>query len=446
MTNVNFNLRNPKGNSPQSIWAVFYVSGDRTKINTNQTILPKDWSRSNQKALSGYIHSGLLNKLLKEQTDFISDYIELKKLKKQRFNKEDLKIDFNNHFKIGEPTARRDGDATDFISFIDKCIESRPDLSKGAIADLRIAKNHIMYAFDLLPQKLRDQWDRMSSAEKELNPDFLQPTRIIDFDDIGQAWMQKFHNYFLKTTYTVKRKGVSVQEKYSKNYVSKMVSKAKMFCRLAGGRIKDISFNNVSSAGEDSDTIYLSWEEIGKLKELDLDPNSLHGKVRNLFVFNCYLGLRYSDLYKLDHNRFEEIKGQFGLKIRLQKTDELVHFPVLPSAQEILKIYNYKLPVVDDEDFNREIKEIAKAAGIIKMEHKRITKGGVKMILKLYKYEMIASHTARRSFATNFENDGVPSRQLMLVTGHTSEHSFRKYVKSKPENHFTEFISIGVNR
>lgn len=446
MTNVNFNLRNPKENSPQSIWAVFYVDAVRRKINTNQTVLPDHWGRKSQKAKSGHAGADALNKLLKEQEDFISDYVEAVKTKKRRFDMDELKIDFNNNFKIGMPVAKNEGDATDLISFIDKYIEDRPDLSKGTIADLRIAKNHVMYAFNLVPQKLRDEWNKMSSMEKELHPDFLQPNKIIDFDEIGYDWMQKFHNYFLKTTYAVTKKGVLVQEKYSKNYVSKMVGKVKGFCRLAGSKIKDGSFNNVEAAGEEADTVYLNWNEIEKLKEVDLSPFSLQGKIRNLFVFNCYVGLRYSDLYKLDPGRFEQVKGQFGLKIRLQKTDELVHFPILPSAEDILKIYNYNLPVVDDEDFNREIKKVAKAAGITKVEHKRITKGGVKAVLKLHKYEMIASHTARRSFATNFENDGVPVRQLMLVTGHTTEQSFRKYVKSKPEAHFTEFISVGVSR
>ena len=54
---------------------------------------------------------------------------------------------------------------------------------------------------------------------------------------------------------------------------------------------------------------------------------------------------------------------------------------------------------------------------------------------KKKKFEMISSHTARRSFATNLYNDGYPAISIMHITGHKTESSFLKYIKTSPEEH-----------
>ncbi|MGZ4155978.1 MAG: tyrosine-type recombinase/integrase [Bacteroidia bacterium] len=109
-------------------------------------------------------------------------------------------------------------------------------------------------------------------------------------------------------------------------------------------------------------------------------------------------------------------------------------------------MYDYKLPAVCEQIFNGEIKKIALKAGITSLETKRETRGGKKLILTLPKYEMISSHTGRRSFATNFYEDGVTIRELMSVTGHTTEQAFKNYVKSKVETKFSTFLAVGANR
>ena len=130
----------------------------------------------------------------------------------------------------------------------------------------------------------------------------------------------------------------------------------------------------------------------------------------------------------------------------MKKTDDVVKFPILQSAENVMKLYNYQLPEVCEQVFNEEIKKICLKAGMTHLETKRETRGGKKIILTIPKYKMVSSHTARRSFATNFYEDGVPVKQLMAVTGHTTEASFYNYVKSKKETEFVEFLAIGANR
>ena len=66
---------------------------------------------------------------------------------------------------------------------------------------------------------------------------------------------------------------------------------------------------------------------------------------------------------------------------------------------------------------------------------KEITKAGKKVTLHLQKWEMISSHTARRSFATNEYLNGTPSITIMAITGHKTEKAFLKYIKVTPKEH-----------
>ena len=326
MLNVNYYLRNLTKNIPQSIWAVFYIENTRFMISTNQFILPKDWSKDKKKALTSYREHIKLNNLLKEQSEFISSYVDKLKLKKKRFYKDELLEEFNRNFRIGENLPKKEGDVVDFISFIDKYIESRKDLAPGSVTILRGTRKHILIAFNLVSKKMLNRWEAMNKQQKSENLDFLQPTKQVDFNEINYNWMVEYNTYLLNATFTEKIRGVETIKHYSKNYIAKEIKTAKQFANSAvkAGYINSYSHKGLQSNWEDADSVYLNWDEIGKLKALDFEPNSISGKVRNLFVFNCYLGLRYSDLYKLDKNRFTTSQNQLFLTIRMKKVDEVV--------------------------------------------------------------------------------------------------------------------------
>lgn len=455
MININFHPRDLKAKTPQRIWAVFYIEKNRIKIDTNHHILPQDWSKKQQKSLTTYDDAAKINNLLKKQKEIIEEFGEkiLIKLKgdKKRFYKDvfqtELQDEFNMYFKIGENKPKKEGDVVDFISFIDKYIGSRKDLAEGTLKVMRGTRKHILFAFKLIPSKMLKQYKAMNKAEKIKNPDFLQPDKQIEFDQINYNWMIEFNKYLLDATFTEKKQGDETVLPYSKNYIAKQIKTVKEFASAAvkSGYLHNLSFQGLQCSWEEADNIHLNMNEIKMLKALELDPNSTQGKIRNLFVFNCYLGLRYSDLYKLDENRFTTMNNQLYLKIRMKKVDEIVRFPILESAEKIMKIYNYKLPQVCEPIYNEGIKKVCLKAGLTSLETKRETRGGTKLILTIPKYEMVSSHTARRSFATNFYENGVPIVELMAITGHTSEKAFKNYVKIKAETKFTGFLAIGAN-
>lgn len=456
MININFHPRNLTQKTPQRIWAVLFIEKKRIRIDTNQSILPTDWSKDKKKALSSHPNADKLNKLLKEQKDALEAIVEAELMKlskeKKRFYKDMFEVNiqeaFDLHFKIGERKPKTEGEVIDFISFIDKYLEGRKDLAEGTHQTLRGTRKNILFAFNMISDKMKREWENMNILQRKLNPDFLQPNRLMEFDEINYNWMQEFNTYLLKKTFKVKFKKNFVERSYSKNYIAKALKNAKQFANAAAdaGYVRTLSYRAVKANWEEADTVYLDWEEINKIKALEIDPHSPEGKVRNLFVFNCYLGLRYSDLSRLNKDKFMNIGGQLFIRIRMKKTDEVIKFPIVKSAEDIIKIYDYNFPEICDPTYNEHLKRIAMKAGINNFESKRETRGGKKLIFNIPKYDMISSHTARRSFATNFEADGVPLNELMAITGHTTEKAFRKYVKRRAESEFKGFLAVGANR
>ena len=55
--------------------------------------------------------------------------------------------------------------------------------------------------------------------------------------------------------------------------------------------------------------------------------------------------------------------------------------------------------------------------------------------VKYKKYELVSTHTARRSGATNMYIAVIPTLAIMKITGHKTEKAFLKYIKiSEEEN------------
>lgn len=105
-----------------------------------------------KKAISSQTNYKLQNALLKEQAEFIENYLEKLKLKKKLFYKDELEKEFNRNFRIGENIPEVEGEVVDFISFIDKYIDDRKHLEEGTHQTLRGTRKHIVLAFNLVPE------------------------------------------------------------------------------------------------------------------------------------------------------------------------------------------------------------------------------------------------------------------------------------------------------
>lgn len=192
---------------------------------------------------------------------------------------------------------------------------------------------------------------------------------------------------------------------------------------------------NFKALREEVNNIYLSEGELKSIIKLNLASHKTLERIRDLFVFGCYTGLRFSDFSQV---KPEHITGEI-LKIKTLKTDEWVSIPLMKQVKDIM--YKYRdnpnsLPKsCTNQTMNRYLKEIGEMAGINERILKIRNKGKERTEESLLKYELIVTHTARRSFATNMFKQGVPARVIMKITGHRTEKAFNSYIKiSEDEN------------
>lgn len=247
--------------------------------------------------------------------------------------------------------------------------------------------------------------------------------KVIDFKNIDLDFYDGFTQYLQG-------------EKLAVNTIGKKIQTLKIFLNAA----KDEGLNHYEgfkskkfvAMTEDSETIYLNEAELTKLYKHDFSKSPGFDRVRDLFLVGCWTGCRFSDIAQIIP---ENISGGF-INLKQYKTGTKVIIPLHPVVTAILNKYNGRLPeVISNQKFNEALKDIARLAGIDELTHKAITKGGVKRSTAHPKYELVTTHTARRSFATNLYISDFPSLSIMAVTGHRTEESFLKYIKVTPDEH-----------
>lgn len=224
------------------------------------------------------------------------------------------------------------------------------------------------------------------------------------------------------------------QKDYSKNSIGSFISNLKGFFSYT---YKKKHTNLVYKTDafkitrEEADAEALTVDEINTLYAMKL--RGAQERARDVFVFGCWVGLRSKDLQRINDYK---IRGNF-FDLLTRKTGATVVVPIHPIARAIYDKYGPgNLPVFKHNNgLNLHIKAICKEAGINELCLVTITKGGRRVAQQVEKWEIMSIHSARRSFATNAVKAGLENRQIMFITGHTTEQTFKRYVKiTKKEN------------
>lgn len=153
---------------------------------------------------------------------------------------------------------------------------------------------------------------------------------------------------------------------------------------------------------------YLTYEEMRRMERCRIADPSVN-RVRDLFLFQCYTGLAYSDLYKFDFASDVERRGnKFIIADRRVKTNEDYFIVLLSPAMDILKKYDFDLPVISNQKYNDYLKVAASFAKIDKN---------------------LTTHCARHTFAVFALNNGVPMEVVSKMLGHTNIKTTQIYAK-----------------
>ena len=187
----------------------------------------------------------------------------------------------------------------------------------------------------------------------------------------------------------------------------------------------------------------------GELYEMPLE--GLKDKVRDVFLVGCYTCQRFSDYARLEKENFTKTaKGTKVVRIVQEKTGNDVVIPILnDNLLHIAEKYGYDIPKVNDVILNRYIKQILKELSstvpslarkertLLTMKEREKEKQGLVSFERDNKenvikprYELVSSHTARRSGITNLYLSGnFDTYQMMSISGHRDEKTFYEYIK-----------------
>lgn len=223
------------------------------------------------------------------------------------------------------------------------------------------------------------------------------------------------------------------QTGYSNPVINKNIRILKWFLRWAASK-GYINENLDKSFKTDLKTIkkpviFLSWDELIKIENLDLSDNKLYDQIRDFFCFCCFTSLRFSDAHNL---KKIDVKDN-AIELVSQKTDTNLTIDLNTHSKRIIEKYIksksvYLFPRISNAVINYHLKTIAKMAGID--EPIKITQYyGKKRIEKIFpKHELISSHCARKTFICNALSMGIPPNIVMKWTGHTEYSAMLPYI------------------
>lgn len=200
-----------------------------------------------------------------------------------------------------------------------------------------------------------------------------------------------------------------LNKKYQSTTTSGMMVKLKTVITYAldNNKLKINPFNGIKICKKTKEVEYLTESEIKTVKEKRLVDRV--ARVRDLFLFQCFTGLSYVDMANLSKSDFQTNElGQIYIKKQRAKTGITFTTVLFPEAAEIIKKYNYQLPVLSNQKYNSYLKELKDLCRINKQLH---------------------THIGRHTFATMALNRGIPIEVVSKMLGHSNIKQTQHYGK-----------------
>jgi integrase len=173
--------------------------------------------------------------------------------------------------------------------------------------------------------------------------------------------------------------------------------------------------------GEKENTEYLTEEEMKAFESIHPVAGTEMALSRDLFVFQMYTGLSYSDAQSFDISQYKKIDGKWRRTGERIKTGVPFVNMLLPPAVEVLERYGMKIPKISNENYNRNLKALGMCAGISIPLH---------------------SHLARHTFATFMLRNGVKIENLAKMLGHADISRTQRYAIVLAESVHEDFAMI----
>ena len=360
-------------------------------LNTGQSVKPDFWDTDTQRANLRQTRDNIIKGSLKGLNQYLNAF-------------ESKILDIERVIRSKQPDAG--------FNVIVDAIKRQFDKKKAGLFDiydefLKIKRQEVskqaIFKFKRVEALLKDY--------QKINHENL------DFDKITPLFFSKFYSFLIENRNMLN------------NTANKNIQFLKTFLIWANtnGYTENSSYKAFKSKSEANEVIYLTELELMKLYSLQLKDERL-SRVRDIFVFQCFTCVRYSDIQNISR---EDIRNSTW-KVRTQKTHQIIEIPLNNYALSILARYSEfpkPLPVISNQKMNDYLKELCKVAGIDDTVKTVKYKGSDRIETTYKKYEVIGTHTARRTFVSLSLQKGMKPENIMAITGHTTYRMMQKYLK-----------------
>ncbi|MDE7153710.1 MAG: site-specific integrase [Muribaculaceae bacterium] len=409
---------------PALLYVMFTLGGKRKKISLGYKIVPEFWDSETNRVFISSKQTQLqqremkrINKFLTQFEHYVSTMIDANYL-----------ADYETQVERAGTTEKY-GIVATLKQAIEKIKGVETEEEKKNITPLE----YFHKVVDEMPKKVIRRTSKIIE-DKTVGHHRIVLKRVERFFNY-KHWVASSFSIFNKNFESDMEHWMLGVEEYSANTVAATFSVMKIWLKQAeeDGLITDKSFHSWKSKGSDVQHIYLNEEELKAIYNLNfeeilkLHPNAKYEETRDIFIVAAHIGIRYGDLASLNKSNWDLVNKT--VEVHTHKTGATVLVPLTSTVIEIYKKYKGKFPIPREKGkFNAQLQKIGKLAGIDQTIYIKKNVGGKIVIEEKKKYELISSHTARRSFATNLYLRCKDARLVMNFTGHTTEENFKKYI------------------
>jgi len=305
--------------------------------------------------------------------------------------------------------------------------EFRIEFNKGIGKNKRIIEDTLFSIFDkfIKEESEINQWAFRTKLKMQGLKKHLQDFDIeLSLSQLNEEKLSEFQLYLQN------------ELKHKNSTISKIISSVKWFLKWAvkKGYMNNSSFElfKPKLKSTQKKIIFLTQSELEKFKNFTIPENKTHlEKIRDIFLFQCYTGLRFSDVINLKRN---DIKDGYIEITTIKTVDNLIielnkHSKSILDKYLIDKMFDEKIfPTISNQKMNDYLKEFSELAGIDEPIRETYYRGGERIDEVLPKYALMSTHAGRRTFICNALSLGIPPQVVMKWTGHSDYKAMKPYI------------------
>jgi integrase len=265
------------------------------------------------------------------------------------------------------------------------------DAIPGIMRDeMLLTKTFLGYAKEMAQERYKHVSER-TRKHYEVFLRFAEEWRgIVYFSDVNERNVMKMDA-------VLKSRGLKEVSRWGYHKILKTF----ILMAIGDGLVKKNPYSRLNIGKGESNSLdkVLTAEEFHRFERCIIPIAHLR-RVRDLFVFQAYTMMGYSDLADFDYEKCKKEKGMVVYKARRNKTGQPFTVLIMKPAMAILKRYDYKLPIISNVKYNDYLKAAVTYAKIDKP---------------------VTTHWARHTGATMLLNEGrLPMHVIQHILGHSS--------------------------